>query len=425
MRSDAILDISECTEFRQALEARPPRVVHGTAVVLAALVGMVLLWAALARADLVVRTTGRVRPLETPQRVFNPVRGEVLSASTGGRVVEVNFREGDAVEKGQVLIRFDAERLDTEIAGRRQKIRAGENELKKLAHLDELLSLQLETARSKAKADLAQAEEEVQRAKERQTREVGLAKTELEAARDEEERLQRLVPRGGATAFELAQATARRRGAEQKLEKARVPVEEGRVEVLRQALVMVEKDHAVKREEHALQRTVKQAEVDLAKSELANLELERQQAVLRAPQDGVVTAGQVRVGDLLESGKPVLEIAGGNGFRMEALVSSEEVGHLQVGMRARIKLDAFDYQKYGTLEGTVSYISPDSGMVSGSESSGVVYLVKIDLASDEVGRGPVRGRVKLGMAGQVEIVTGQETLLWLLLKQVRRTISLG
>ncbi len=92
-------------------------------------------------------------------------------------------------------------------------------------------------------------------------------------------------------------------------------------------------------------------------------------------------------------------------------------------MPVRIKLDAYDYQKYGTLDGTVSFISPDSGMREGQRTA--IYLVRIDLEGDEVGRGDLRGRVKLGMAGQAEIVTDQESLLALLLKKIRQTISLG
>ena len=42
-----------------------------------------------------------------------------------------------------------------------------------------------------------------------------------------------------------------------------------------------------------------------------------------------------------------------------------------------------------------------------------------------MGRGAYRGQVKLGMAGQVEIVTGRESLLSLLVKKIRQTISLG
>ena len=44
---------------------------------------------------------------------------------------------------------------------------------------------------------------------------------------------------------------------------------------------------------------------------------------------------------------------------------------------------------------------------------------------DEVGRGAWHGRVKLGMAGQAEIVTERESLLRLLLRRIRQSMSLG
>ena len=132
----------------------------------------------------------------------------------------------------------------------------------------------------------------------------------------------------------------------------------------------------------------------------------------------------MKVGDVLEPGKPVVEMARQEGFLFEASVPSEEVGHLRVGMPARIKLDAYDYQRYGTVDGTVCFLSPDSGG-GGEEQKTATYTVRIALASDELGRGEFRGRVKLGMAGQADIVTGQESLLSLLVKRIRQTISLG
>jgi HlyD family secretion protein len=131
----------------------------------------------------------------------------------------------------------------------------------------------------------------------------------------------------------------------------------------------------------------------------------------------------VKVGDLLEPGKAVLEIAEEKGFIFEAIVPSEEIGLLKVGLPARVKLDAFDYQKYGTLAGSVRFISPDSGVPRGGQTP--VYVVKIALEGDEVGRGELKGRVKLGMAGRVEVVTDQESLLSLLVRRIRQSISLG
>jgi multidrug efflux pump subunit AcrA (membrane-fusion protein) len=68
-------------------------------------------------------------------RVVNGGSGEVFSASVGGRVVAVHFREGEEARQGDVLIRLDTERLDNEIVKRRRALQAGEAELAELHHL--------------------------------------------------------------------------------------------------------------------------------------------------------------------------------------------------------------------------------------------------------------------------------------------------
>jgi HlyD family secretion protein len=423
MRDDVVPDLDDCTEFRQTLLARPPRVVHGTALLLTALLGAGLAWTALTQADLVVRVQGRVRPVTTPRAIVYAGSGEALTASIGSRLVEVNAREGDLVRRGDVLLRFDTGRLDNEIARRRRMIRAAEEEFSRLVHLEELAARRAEAARAKAEAELTHAQQEVRQARKRRDAEIRLARLGLSRAADEQDRLRRLFERHAAAPSELVQATVRLREAEETLAKAQLPVDESRPEILRRSLAVIERDDAVRREESALKRGAKQAELDATRLELANRELERAQAVLRAPFDGVVTVGDFKVGDLLERGKTVLEIAEQAGFRFEAAVPSEAVGHVRVGLPARIKLDAYDYQKYGTLDGAVCFVSPDSGVPGGRQSA--MYTVRVAVSRDEVSRGAHRGRVKLGMSGRVEIVTGRESLLSLLVKRVRQTISLG
>ena len=163
----------------------------------------------------------------------------------------------------------------------------------------------------------------------------------------------------------------------------------------------------MKREELELKRKAKQGEIEAARLELANLELERQQAVIRAPIDGVVTAGDVKVGDLLEPGKPAVgdRAAGGvplRGGRSPARRSAT----CGSGCRRGSSWTPTTYQRYGTLDGTVSFISPDSGV----GGTGQRRLHRED--RDEPGRDRARGVPRPGQAGDGragEIVTGRET----------------
>jgi multidrug efflux pump subunit AcrA (membrane-fusion protein) len=187
-----------------------------------------------------------------------------------------------------------------------------------------------------------------------------------------------------------------------------------------------------------VRHVAKEGEAAALRRDLRQLELQRAESVLRSPIDGVVVAGQIHPGDVLEPGKPVMEIAPRDGYRFEAAIVSEDVGHVQVGMPVRIKFDAYDYQKYGVMTGIVTYLSPDSrlpredeGRVAAgaptlaSRKSPAMYQVRIQMQGDAVGRRELRGEVKLGLGGAAEIVTDRESLLMIFFRRIRQTISLG
>ena len=423
MRDEPVLELADCTELRLALQARPPRVVHGTMILLAALLAAATAWAATTHADLVVLGPGRIRPATTPVKVFNGARGDSLSASAGTRVVAVHAREGDRVRRGAVLVRLAADRIENEIAKQTRLIRAAEEELAKLVDAEDLLRRQHQATRAKVEAELESVREGIRLAGGQRDAEIRLAQVILRAAEADEAPLRRLAGRGYATQAELNQATAKAGDARERLAKARLPIDESRPIVLLRALEVEDRDYAVRCEELGQKRRTKRAEVESARIELASLELERGQAVIVSPIVGVVTAGDLKVGDVLEPGKPVAEVAAQDGFVFEAAVPSAEVGHLRLGMFARVKLDAYDYQRYGTLAGTVCFLSPDSGIEEGQKAR--LYKVRIAVPRSELGRGVHRGQAKLGMGGQAEIITGRESVLSLLVKGVRRTISLG
>ncbi len=427
MHHKRLYELSDCSEFRQTLLARPPRFVRATVILLVTLVVAAVLWAASTEADLVVRAPGRVRPMIQSEQLPDAAAEESkVSPLRGGRVIEVHVQEGDQVRQGDVLIRLNTERLDNDIAKQRQLIEAGENRLVKLDQTEAIMKQRFQTATAKAEAELAQAQEQIESAKQRRYAEIRLAEVALELAEDEFRRVQKLVKSRVVTQVELVQAKARGRETKIKLQQAQLSVDEGRLLVLRQALQLVEKDHAVECTELDAKRQLKRSEVVTARLELANLEWERQQSELRAPSDGIVTSLDVTVGDVVEVGQPLLAMAQQRGFRIDVVVTSEDVGQLREGMPVRVKLDAYDYQKYGSVAGRVVFVAPDSEFQADAATQRPpAYTVKIALDGDHVGRGRHRGRIKLGMTGVAEIVTDRESILSLLVRSIRQSVSLG
>ena len=128
MPTTSVLSLAECSPFYQALRNRPSRFVHGTALILVLLLATAVMWGEFTKANLVVRGNGQIRPLTPPQKVFLSGRTEVLSASTGGRVISVHYVEGQMVNAGDVLIRLETGRVDNEIEQKKKVVATTEGE---------------------------------------------------------------------------------------------------------------------------------------------------------------------------------------------------------------------------------------------------------------------------------------------------------
>jgi HlyD family secretion protein len=352
-------------------------------------------------------------------------------------VVHAPFAEGDMVHAGEVVVRLDTAHLDNQIAKVERTLQSSVEETAKLKGLEALVDEQLRASKDKAQAELAQAEEALARVVDRRASELRIAESSLKAADDHWQRLNKLTSSRAVSADDLVKAEVELNQAREKVLQAKLPVEESQLTVARRAVELVDREFAVRRAEVQTRLVLKQGEAGAARKELANLNLQRADSELRSPIDGVVVAGRVQPGDILEHGKPVLEIAPQGRYCFEAVVPSEDVGDLRVGMPVRIKFDAYDYQKYGVLEGTITYLSPDSklagvdergrevGDLTMTRRSPAAFVVRIELKADDVGRGALCGRVKLGLGGTAEIVTGRESLLAILFKRIRQSVSLN
>lgn len=342
--------------------------------------------------------------------------GERLSLGAGGKVVEVNAFEGDLVKRGDVLLRLDTEKVDREIEKLDRSLLTDGDELERLRQLRRLLESQYAATRSREEAELAAAEQELERDREKQSAEIRIAEQELAKALEDERRTKELVDLDIEPRIRLAEFAGKRSEAEEKLRQARVPLDAHKVENRKTALEIVARDFAVRTEELDIRIAAKAGQIEAAKEARAVLEEEREKATLRAHVDGIVTVGDVKVGDLLEPGKAVIAIAQQKGFRVDAAVSTADVARIRVGMKARVKLDAFDYQKHGALTGTVYFVSPDSEVVEKRS----FYVVRIRLDQPEL---PGGGRAKFGMTAQVEFLAGEERILSLVYRKVANKVD--
>ena len=131
---------------------------------------------------------------------------------------------------------------------------------------------------------------------------------------------------------------------------------------------------------------------------------------LTSPVDGTIQQLTVHtVGGVVPAAQPLMQIVPKQAtVEMEAFMENKDVGFVQEGQDAQVKIDAFEYTKYGTIPAKVSHVSRDAIQ---EEKKGLIYSVKVVLTQPTI---EVDGRLVAlspGMSGSVEIKTGTRRVI--------------
>lgn len=350
-------------------------------------------WAAWAQVDEVARAEGRLVP---------DGRDQVIASLEAGLLGELLVREGEAVKKGQPLLRLDPTRVEAaqqEGALRKLALTATTARLRAEANGT---ALKFPDSLKEAKA-LREAETEAYESRRRlldeglagMNRSLGLLQRELDVAR-------RMSAQGLMSDVEVMRLT--RQVNELQLARA-----------------------------ERLNRFRQEASAELVKvgNELALLEeslVVRQdqfeRSTLESPVDGVVKTIKIStIGGVVPSGAPIMEISPlGGRLLVEARVKPRDIGFVAVGQAAEVKLSGYDYNVYGGLHGKVEFIAPDAAGDADKGAENAYYRTLI--VSDRSGlkqRGAQPLPLIPGMAATVEIKTGQRSVLSYLLRPMLKS----
>jgi HlyD family type I secretion membrane fusion protein len=142
--------------------------------------------------------------------------------------------------------------------------------------------------------------------------------------------------------------------------------------------------------------------------------------VVRAPVDGIVQELVVTTpGRSVGSNQPLMKLVPtGGGLVIEARVDNQDVGYVRVGQPARIKVRAFDFLRFGTLEGRVERVAADATVDPDSGSRPYRIIVRTDQA--DLGHGENRLPVVAGMVVDVDLRVGERTILSYLTDRILR-----
>jgi adhesin transport system membrane fusion protein len=142
-------------------------------------------------------------------------------------------------------------------------------------------------------------------------------------------------------------------------------------------------------------------------------------SILRSPVKGIVKRMMVNtVGGVIQAGKDIIEIVPlEDNLLVEARVQPKDIAFLRPGLKATVKVSAYDFVVYGGLEGTLETIGADTVI---DEKGNAFYTVRIKTTQSHLGKGlPIMP----GMVVEVDILTGEKSVLSYLLKPVLRAKS--
>ncbi|MFE1598266.1 HlyD family type I secretion periplasmic adaptor subunit [Methylobacterium sp. ID0610] len=186
---------------------------------------------------------------------------------------------------------------------------------------------------------------------------------------------------------------------------------------------------------------------DALKQDVIKAALKRDRARLTAPISGTVQQLAVTtLGQVVTAGQPLLVVVPTEGpIEVEALVQNKDIGFIVPGQEAVVKIDAFPFTRYGSIEGKVLRVSRDAvddkdanggsdplavsrgqglAPVSGTpRTQNLVFPVTIELSRSTIEADGKTVQLTPGMTTSVEIRTGSRRVIDYVLAPVRETTS--
>lgn len=268
----------------------------------------------------------------------------VSSAAEGNRIEELLVRQGDTIERGDVIAIIDSrDRLEAALNQAEEQVQVAEANLAKIkagAKTGEIQAQEAAIARIKTEtANNITAQQAT----------VSRIEAELNNARTEYQRYQQLYRDGAISASEkdskyLALATAQEQLAEAQANLSRL--KSSQREQIAEAKATLNKIAEVRPVDVA----VAEAEVRQAQAAVKTAQAELERAYIKSPQAGRVIKIMTRPGEAVSSGEGVIRIGQTNQMYAVAEVYESDITKVRLGQQATVTSNALSQQLTGTVE---------------------------------------------------------------------------
>jgi len=156
-------------------------------------------------------------------------------------------------------------------------------------------------------------------------------------------------------------------------------------------------------------------ERDAIKEQLLKADRRSRLVTLTAPVDGVVLEiAKLSPGSIVREAETFFTLVPLNApLEAEVHIDSLDVGYVKLGLPSHIKVDAFPFQRHGTLDGTVRTVSEDAFRreISSKTGSDAYYIGRVALNGEALKNMTDGARLLPGMTLAAEIVVGQRSVL--------------
>jgi adhesin transport system membrane fusion protein len=424
-------DINFMNSLSQAVLSDNPAKSNTFLYILALVIFLIIAWMNFAHIDERTRGMGKVIPSSQIQ---------VIQNLEGGIVEKILIKEGEKVRKKQILVTIDdtgagstfaesnasinelmakAVRLRAEAGIEPFKIKKGtSSKVKKLIEKEEIL-YKINIKRKNSEREVLQ-----QRLKQR---EIELSESQINISSlskstkmisREIELTKPLFKKKLVSELEYIQLKQKALEKKLELDSAKKKSENLQSKIIEAKNQINELEERYKSESLEEYNKVI-AEIErLQKTQLA-LEDRVKRTSVRSPVDGTVKRLLINtVGGVIRPGMDILEIVPDEeSLLIEAKIKPSDIAFLYPGLKAVVKITAYDFAIYGGLEGKVKHISADTIT---DEKNNEFYLVRIETDQNFLGTEQNRKNIIVGMTAQVDIITGSKSIMQYLLKPILR-----
>lgn len=433
--AEALVHQSEASEAPSKPSEGTSVSAHMTFLLCGAMVVSFSIWASVSTLDIVSMATGEVIP---------STQVKTIQHLEGGIVREILVRDGEAIKKGQLLMKLEPTASDADVAELLVRLRALSVDMARLEAMttgaerpqfpSELMQTHPELIRQaktrfnvrkrRHMGEVLRQEQAVAQRKQEiteiQTRIRG-ASANLKLVNEQIKISEELMKDNLTNRFQHLDLLKESRQLRGSIDTDRAGLQRAKLALSEAQAELVNIRNAFDEENQTALDETRLTHAELT-ARIRKFEASLQRTNVQSPVDGVIKTLHVfTVGGVLRPGDPIADIVpAGDKLIIEAKLPTQDIGYVAPGQHAVIKLASADAMRFGGLDGNVVNVSPDTLI---SPEGQPFYKVRIETDKSFFESGAIKYNLFPGMQVMASIHTGQRTVLQYVIDPIRYSMG--